>query len=168
MGELDGHLAVEVGGAQQKLRRRAVSQVGNGRRDDVAAPAILERHDHAERHAQIAGLFRLGQPAELADLDVHHIHRSIGMTTHEHIDAVEDVWVQVYADTAHGDPLRAFAESLTDVAEQFSDWRYRHLMAVRRAMGAKVGSGGSAGLAWLERSLLRQAFPELWSARTRI
>lgn len=88
--------------------------------------------------------------------------------THEHDDGVEDVWVQVYEDTAHGDPLRQLAESLTDIAEQFSDWRYRHLMAVRRAMGAKGGSGGSAGLSWLERSLQRQAFPELWSARTRI
>ena len=33
-------------------------------------------------------------------------------------------------------------------------------------MGAKVGSGGSAGLAWLQRSMARVVFPELWSART--
>ena len=110
----------------------------------------------------LAYLARRGYDVPTAALDRDHA------ITYEHIDAVEDVWVQVYADTSHGDPLRAFAESLTDIAEQFSDWRYRHLMAVRRAMGAKVGSGGSAGLAWLERSLLRQAFPELWSARTRI
>jgi tryptophan 2,3-dioxygenase len=89
-------------------------------------------------------------------------------TTHEWDEAVEDVWVQVYADNGHGTPLRELAESLTDIAEEFSDWRYRHLMAVRRAMGAKVGTGGSAGLAWLEKSLQRQAFPELWSSRTRI
>ena len=42
------------------------------------------------------------------------------------------------------------------------------LSAVRRSMGHKGGSGGSAGLAWLEKSLQREAFPELWSARTRI
>ncbi len=85
--------------------------------------------------------------------------------TNEH---VEDMWVALYADTTHGDQLRDLAEVLTDIAEAFSDWRYRHVMAVRRAMGAKGGSGGSAGLAWLERSLARNAFPELWSARTRI
>ncbi len=89
-------------------------------------------------------------------------------TTYEHHDAVEDMWVSLYEQTNHGDPLRDLAELLTDVAEQFSDWRYRHLMAVRRAMGAKIGTGGSAGVAWLERSLVRQVFPELWSARTRI
>ena len=88
--------------------------------------------------------------------------------THEWDQAIEDAWVQVYADNGHGTQLREFAETLTDIAEEFSDWRYRHLMAVRRAMGAKVGTGGSAGLAWLEKSLQRQAFPELWSSRTRI
>lgn len=89
-------------------------------------------------------------------------------TTYEPHDAVEDMWVALYEQTDHGDPLRDLAEILTDLAEEFSDWRYRHLMAVRRAMGAKVGTGGSAGVSWLERSLVRQVFPELWSSRTRI
>ncbi|GIH92812.1 tryptophan 2,3-dioxygenase [Planobispora siamensis] len=74
---------------------------------------------------------------------------------------VEAVWVQVY-----GGPLAPLAEALTDLAEQFSDWRYRHLMAVRRSMGGKPGSGGSSGLSWLERSMRREIFPELWTART--
>jgi tryptophan 2,3-dioxygenase len=33
-------------------------------------------------------------------------------------------------------------------------------------MGAKVGSGGSAGVAWLQHGMARVVFPELWSART--
>ncbi|GAA3022402.1 tryptophan 2,3-dioxygenase [Streptosporangium longisporum] len=74
---------------------------------------------------------------------------------------VEAAWVEVYAG-----PLAPLAEALTDLAEQFSDWRYRHLMAVRRSMGAKPGSGGSSGLSWLERSMRREIFPELWTART--
>ena len=74
---------------------------------------------------------------------------------------VEAVWAEVYAG-----PLAPLAETLTDLAEQFSDWRYRHLMAVRRSMGAKPGSGGSSGLSWLERSMRREVFPELWTART--
>ncbi|MFY9331174.1 MAG: tryptophan 2,3-dioxygenase family protein [Candidatus Nanopelagicales bacterium] len=97
--------------------------------------------------------------------DVLQRDTSLTYDTNEH---VEDLWVALYADTRHGDRLRDLAEVLTDIAEAFSDWRYRHVMAVRRAMGAKGGSGGSAGLAWLERSLARNAFPELWSARTRI
>ena len=95
------------------------------------------------------------------------LSRDVTVTYAAH-HAVEDAWVQVYADTQAGDPLQELGEALTDIAEAFSDWRYRHLMAVRRAMGAKIGTGGSAGVAWLERSLTRETFPELWSARTRI
>ncbi|MET8141110.1 tryptophan 2,3-dioxygenase family protein [Sphaerisporangium sp. NPDC005288] len=81
---------------------------------------------------------------------------------------VEDAWVRVYAEHGPGEELWSLAETLTDLSERFSDWRYRHLMAVRRSMGAKPGSGGSSGLTWLERSLRRDVFPELWSARTRM
>ena len=44
--------------------------------------------------------------------------------------------------------------------------RQRHVTAVRRSMGAKPGSGGSAGLAWRERGAAREVFPDLWAART--
>ncbi|MEV8630348.1 tryptophan 2,3-dioxygenase family protein [Streptosporangium sp. NPDC051023] len=79
---------------------------------------------------------------------------------------VEAAWVTVYAEQGPGEELWSLGEALTDLSERFSDWRYRHLMAVRRSMGAKPGSGGSSGLSWLERSLRREVFPELWSART--
>ena len=79
---------------------------------------------------------------------------------------VEAAWIEIYAAGGPGDELWALGETLTDVSERFSDWRYRHLMSVRRSMGAKAGSGGSSGLSWLERSLSRDVFPELWSART--
>lgn len=141
-------------------------------------PALLRPHKHVagNHYAELVAAFeapslyddvlaflaRQGYAVPQSVLD------SATDTTREWDEAVEDVWVQVYADNGHGTQLRELAESLTDIAEEFSDWRYRHLMAVRRAMGAKVGTGGSAGVAWLEKSLQRQAFPELWSARTRI
>ncbi|GAB3654678.1 tryptophan 2,3-dioxygenase [Actinocorallia lasiicapitis] len=61
--------------------------------------------------------------------------------------------------------LVPFAELLVDVAERSQRWRQRHYTAVRRAMGAKPGTGGSAGLAWLKAALDRDAFPELWAVR---
>ena len=141
-------------------------------------PALLRPHKHvagnhyAELVAEfespslyddaLAYLARHGYDVPQSVLDAENAR------THEWNEGVEDVWVQVYADTGHGDPLRQLGEYLTDIAEEFSTWRYWHLIAVRRAMGAKGGTGGSAGLAWLEKSLQRQAFPELWSARTRI
>ena len=111
------------------------------------ALAYLARHDY-------------DIPAEVLTRDL--------ATTYEPSEGVEDAWVALYERTGPNDLERQLAEMLTDLGQEFSDWRYWHLMAVRRAMGAKAGTGGSAGLGWLERSLQRQAFPELWSARTRI
>ncbi|MFB9239526.1 tryptophan 2,3-dioxygenase [Plantactinospora siamensis] len=85
---------------------------------------------------------------------------------HEPAPAVEAAWIKIYADGGPDNHLRMLGEALAEVAEQFGDWRYQHVKAVQRSMGAKVGSGGSNGLAWLQRSMARVVFPELWSART--
>lgn len=79
---------------------------------------------------------------------------------------VERVWADIY----RGEPgeLVALGEALTDVAEEFMRWRYDHLTATRRAMGSKTGTGGSAGVAWLEKRALRDVFPELWTARSHV
>jgi tryptophan 2,3-dioxygenase len=74
--------------------------------------------------------------------------------------------VEIYRDAGPDNHLRMLGEALSHVAEEFGKWRYQHLKAVQRSMGAKVGSGGSAGVAWLQRGMARVIFPELWSART--
>jgi tryptophan 2,3-dioxygenase len=79
---------------------------------------------------------------------------------------VETVWTAIY--TAEPGELVELGEALTDVAEEFTRWRQDHLMATRRSMGAKSGTGGSAGVAWLEKRALRTVFPELWSARSHV
>jgi tryptophan 2,3-dioxygenase len=74
------------------------------------------------------------------------------------------------ADAANADltgPL-ALGEALTEVAELVWRWRNDHLVATRRAMGAKAGTGGSAGVAWLEKRAAKQVFPELWTARSHV
>lgn len=85
---------------------------------------------------------------------------------HEPAERIAAAWVEIYRDSGPDNQLRMLGEALTEVAERFGDWRYHHLKAVQRAMGAKVGSGGSAGVAWLQRGMARTVFPELWSART--
>jgi tryptophan 2,3-dioxygenase len=111
--------------------------------DDVIA--LLARHGH-------------DIPADLLDRDV--------ATEHEPHPAVAGAWVAVYRDAGPDNHLRMLGEALSEVSERFGDWRYLHLKAVQRAMGAKSGSGGSNGLAWLQRSMARTVFPELWTSRT--
>ncbi|WP_103962141.1 tryptophan 2,3-dioxygenase [Nonomuraea solani] len=90
----------------------------------------------------------------------------LGRRGHDVCDpaAVERAWVAIYA--SEDRETRLLGDALSEVAEQFGEWRYQHVAAVRRAMGHKPGSGGSSGLAWLERSMAQVVFPELWSART--
>ncbi|WP_326640442.1 tryptophan 2,3-dioxygenase family protein [Nonomuraea fuscirosea] len=138
------------GGAREEALRRAFDEPSVW----DAATALLARRGH--------------------DLPAAVLGRDFGAEYEPH-EAVERAWVRVYQDDAAadlegdavgGDGLRALGDALAEVSERFGDWRYQHVAAVRRAMGAKPGSGGSNGLAWLERSMARVVFPELWSART--
>ena len=47
-----------------------------------------------------------------------------------------------------------------------SQYRWRHFVSVQRIIGHKPGTGGSAGVGWLERVTEHRFFPELWSIRT--
>lgn len=81
---------------------------------------------------------------------------------------VEAVWTSLYADPDTHTDLHRLGEVLTDVAELVWRWRNDHLVATRRAMGAKTGTGGSTGVAWLEKRATKNVFPELWTARSHV
>ncbi|MEU9188542.1 tryptophan 2,3-dioxygenase family protein [Streptomyces sp. NPDC048484] len=81
--------------------------------------------------------------------------------------AVEAVWTDLYAGDESSE-LARLGEALTDVAELVWRWRNDHLVATRRAMGSKTGTGGSAGVAWLEKRAQKNVFPELWTARSHV
>ncbi|MDI3384663.1 tryptophan 2,3-dioxygenase family protein [Streptomyces sp. B-S-A8] len=80
---------------------------------------------------------------------------------------VEAVWTAVYAGDQESELVR-LGEALTDVGELVWRWRNDHLVATRRAMGSKAGTGGSAGVAWLEKRAQKNVFPELWTARSHV
>ncbi|MCC3653002.1 MULTISPECIES: tryptophan 2,3-dioxygenase family protein [Streptomyces] len=81
--------------------------------------------------------------------------------------AVEEVWARIYAGPQE-DELVRLGEALTEVAELVWRWKNDHLVATRRAMGAKTGTGGSPGVSWLEKRARRNVFPELWTARSHV
>ncbi|MEV7072023.1 tryptophan 2,3-dioxygenase family protein [Streptomyces sp. NPDC093990] len=86
---------------------------------------------------------------------------------YEPSEEVEAAWTALYSGPEH-DELARLGEALTDVAELVWRWRNDHLVATRRAMGAKAGTGGSAGVAWLEKRARKNVFPELWTARSHV
>ena len=52
--------------------------------------------------------------------------------------------------------------------ENFALWRSHHVLMVERMLGMKPGTGGSEGVKYLQTTLNKKFFPELWEARTNL
>src|SRR2546430_14144666 len=65
-------------------------------------------------------------------------------------------------------PVAKLAESLLDHDEDFRLWRLRHVEMVERQIGDKPGTGGSTGVRYLQSTLGKRFFPELWEVRSQL
>jgi len=52
--------------------------------------------------------------------------------------------------------------------ENFALWRSHHVLMVERMLGMKPGTGGSEGVKYLQTTLSKKFFAELWEARTHL
>lgn len=82
--------------------------------------------------------------------------------------AVADAWAEVYRAPEDYWGLYQLAEKLVDVDDALATWRHKHVLTVSRVIGGKRGTGGTAGVAYLETTLAKRAFPELWQLRTQL
>jgi len=73
--------------------------------------------------------------------------------------------VTIAKDPEHA-PLFALSEGLVDHDEAMATWRYHHVLMVEREIGAKPGTGGSAGVSYLRSTLDKRFFPDLWGLRS--
>lgn len=80
--------------------------------------------------------------------------------------AIEKAWIEVHQDPTPENDLYQLSELLTEIADVFSQYRWRHFVSVQRILGLKPGTGGSAGVGWLKHVVELRFFPELWSIRT--
>ncbi|HTT82001.1 MAG TPA: tryptophan 2,3-dioxygenase family protein [Rhizomicrobium sp.] len=81
---------------------------------------------------------------------------------------VTDAWRKVYRDVEQHWELYELAEKLVDVEYRFHLWRFSHMKTVERILGAKRGTGGTSGVAYLRKALDLRFYPELWDVRTDI
>ena len=77
-------------------------------------------------------------------------------------DEVRKALLEVYR---HDHEAEAVCERMIDLDEGLQEWRYRHVKMVERTIGSKLGTGGSAGVAYLRETLFRPLFPDLWTIR---
>ena len=82
--------------------------------------------------------------------------------------AVEAAWARVYSDPAKHWDLYELAEKLIDLEQEFAMWRFSHMKTVERIIGYRQGTGGTSGVAFLEKALKLRFFPELWTVRSEL
>ncbi|WP_255638710.1 tryptophan 2,3-dioxygenase [Amycolatopsis sp. DSM 110486] len=152
---------------QSWMYRRLVFLLGLKTRDDLTPFDATPTRQHQLRAALsepslyddvLAYLVRRGHPVpdEQRDFAEPYVPDA----------AVVEVWREVY-EKPRGD-LFALGEALADVAEQFTNWKYRHLMSVRRTFGDRAAYHGEPGVTWLSPTLDELPFPELWTARAAV
>jgi tryptophan 2,3-dioxygenase len=128
--------------------------------------AVLGRRDeamltpYAEGSAQRAAIAEAMARPSLFD----SLLAFLATQGHEHPDR-QALLLGVYE--ADGLPAQV-CERLLDVDEGLQEWRYRHVQMVRRTIGDRRGTGGSAGAAYLQGTLFHPAFPDLWAIRSRL
>ncbi|HVL86058.1 MAG TPA: tryptophan 2,3-dioxygenase family protein [Pseudonocardia sp.] len=108
---------------------------------------LLHRHGHRV-------------PAALLDRDVTRAHTF----TPELVPVLRGIYEDPHT---HWEAYEA-CEELVDLEESVQLWRFRHLKTVERTIGGKRGTGGSSGVAFLQRALQISFFPELYAVRTEI
>jgi tryptophan 2,3-dioxygenase len=75
---------------------------------------------------------------------------------------VQQILIEVY----RKDPRNSeVCERLVDLDEGIQEWRYRHVKMVERTIGTRRGTGGSTGAQYLQATVGRPAFPDLWEIR---
>ena len=85
---------------------------------------------------------------------------------HEASPEVEAAFLTVYREPERYWELYQLAEKLVDLDDAMATWRHKHALTVERIIGAKRGTGGTAGVSYLQATTSKRAFPELWSLRT--
>jgi tryptophan 2,3-dioxygenase len=133
-------------------------------RHDAAVTAELERllrspsiYDQFLRY-----LARKGMP-----VPAERVERDWSQPYERH-PGVTAVFKTVYENTQQYWAEYDMCEKLVDVEENFLLWRFRHVKTVERIIGFKRGTGGTAGVSFLRKTLETSLFPELIDVRTEL
>lgn len=78
---------------------------------------------------------------------------------------IQEILLDIYRNESR---INRVCERLVDLDEGLQEWRYRHVKMVERTIGSRRGTGGSEGVAYLNRTLSKPVFPDLWAIRTQL
>lgn len=109
----------------------------------------------------------LKQYEAIFDPEKYLLEQAAGRLRLSHRAFQAALFITLYRDQpALQEPYRVL-ELLMDIDESFTAWRYRHAQMAMRMIGRRVGTGGSAGAKYLEKSAERsRVFTDLFSLST--
>ncbi|HYJ91047.1 MAG TPA: tryptophan 2,3-dioxygenase family protein [Pyrinomonadaceae bacterium] len=90
-----------------------------------------------------------------------------GFATASHDERVRTI-VEILTHPEKYPDLFLMQDLLIEHDENFALWRSNHVLMVERMLGMKPGTGGSEGVKYLQTTLSKKFFPELWEARTHL
>jgi tryptophan 2,3-dioxygenase len=128
------------------------------------APAVYERLERRFGERTLFDSFLRYLAANGYDLPEAALNRDVTAPPREW-PQVQRVLIDIYRNDA---AKRQICELLVDLDEGLQEWRYRHVKMVERTIGAKPGTGGSAGAEYLRSTLFRPLFPDLWAIRAEL
>ena len=143
----------------QSLQFREVEFVAGLRNTDMLKHIQMTQEQRARLDR------RLKEPSLYDRLKALLRRRGFGAGTHDELIAT---FQTIYSGAPEYYDLYLLLEQLIEFDERFLLWRGRHIRMVERMIGAKRGTGGSLGAAYLATTLEKRFFPELWEVRTHL
>ena len=80
--------------------------------------------------------------------------------------SVKNAWLSIYQNPSNENQLFKLGESLIEFDEQFSIYRWRHFVLVKKIIGYKSGTGGSSGVDYFDMTTKYRVFVDLWAVRS--
>ena len=125
----------------------------------------LDEPDRAQQLEQLAGV--TGSFEALFDRDRWEQLRAEGKRRLSHQAVLAALLINLYRDEPINHLPFRFLTGLIDIDEGFTAWRQRHALMVRRMIGARIGTGGTSGHAYLAATAKRhRVFDDLFDLPT--
>ncbi|GAB3465660.1 tryptophan 2,3-dioxygenase [Actinophytocola sediminis] len=156
LGRGSGFQSVQFREIEASLGRRA-EWVLERATDDVERKRIITAMTRPSIFDSLLGyLAAQGYP-----VPAQQLHRDVSLPMEPSVE-LQDVLRRVYRDDGVAAQI---CERLVDLDQVVQQWRYRHAKMVQRMIGNLPGTGGSAGVAYLQSTLFTSIFPDLAAVR---
>ena len=133
--------------------------------------AVVEANPNLTTDEKVAQLrefeITMEQYEALFDPAKHAEQQAAGKRRLSHRAFQAGLFITLYRDQPALQEAYRLLELLMDIDEGFTTWRYRHAQMALRMIGRRIGTGGSAGAKYLEKSAERsRIFADLYNLTT--